>query len=244
MTVYDAAALCAALVLAGLHIAAASGRSRLSGMWHSGTLSAAAGVSVAYVFVRILPELAEAEESIGEDPYALLPSFERRVYLLALVGMATAYAVEQLSRRSRREMMASHGVDITARGAQLLSFGSYTVFNVLAGYVLVRGFEEIVPMVLFAVAMALHYVVVDHVLTEHHKHAYQREGRWVLAMAILLGYVGGMATSVAPEAVAVLVAFLAGGVIMNVLHNELSEERQIVPFVGAALGYSALLLVL
>jgi hypothetical protein len=32
-------------------------------------------------------------------------------------------------------------------------------------------------------AMALHFVVNDHGLREHHKEAYLRRGRWILAAA-------------------------------------------------------------
>ncbi len=47
---------------------------------------------------------------------------------------------------------------------------------------------------LFFVAMALHFVVNDHGLREHHKEAYLRTGRWVLAAAVVLGWVVALLT--------------------------------------------------
>jgi len=101
------------------------------------------------------------------------------------------------------------------------------VYNALIGYLflhrLAAGLED---LLLFFVTMALHFVVNDHGLREHHKDAYLRKGRWVLAAAVVLGWVVGLLTEIPEVAIAVLTAFLAGGVIMNVLKEELPEERE------------------
>jgi hypothetical protein len=119
-------------------------------------------------------------------------------------------------------------------------------YTTLIGYLffhrLAAGLED---LLLFFVAMALHFVVNDHVLREHHKDAYLRKGRWVLAAAVVLGWVG-LLTEIPKVAIAVLTAFLAGGVIMNVLKEELPEERES-RFWAFALGaafYTVILLAL
>ena len=121
------------------------------------------------------------------------------------------------------------------------------VYNALIGYLflhrLASGLED---LLLFFVAMALHFVVNDHGLREHHKDAYLRKGRWVLAAAVVLGWVVGLLTKIPEVAIAVLTAFLAGGVIMNVLKEELPEERES-RFWAFALGaafYTVILLAL
>ena len=120
------------------------------------------------------------------------------------------------------------------------------VYTTLIGYLffhrLAAGLED---LLLFFVAMALHFVVNDHGLREHHKDAYLRKGRWVLAAAIVLGCVR-LLTEIPEVAIAVLTAFLAGGVIMNVLKEELPEERES-RFWAFALGaafYTVILLAL
>jgi hypothetical protein len=121
------------------------------------------------------------------------------------------------------------------------------VYTTLIGYLffhrLAAGLED---LLLFFVAMALHFVVNDHGLREHHKDAYLRRGRWVLAAAVVLGWVVGLLTEIPEVAIAVLTAFLAGGVIMNVLKEELPEERES-RFWAFALGaafYTVILLAL
>ena len=101
------------------------------------------------------------------------------------------------------------------------------VYTALIGYLflhrLAAGLED---LLLFFVAMALHFVVNDHRLREHHKDAYLRKGHWVLTAAVVLGWEVGLLTKIPEVAIAVLTAFLAGSVIMNVLKEELPEERE------------------
>ena len=107
---------------------------------------------------------------------------------------------------------------------------------------LATGFEA---LVLFAFAMALHFVFNDYGLREEHKGLYTRVGRWVISAAVLLGWAIGLAVEIPEAAVATLTAFLGGGVIMNVLKEELPEERQsrFWAFAVGATAYAALLLI-
>ncbi|WP_290883701.1 hypothetical protein [Fischerella sp.] len=77
-------------------------------------------------------------------------------------------------------------------------------------------------------------------------HVYDRIGRWILAAAIIIGWVLGSSTEIDQAAIAVLFAFLAGGVVLNVLKEELPEEREsrFWAFVLGAAIYTALLLAL
>jgi zinc transporter ZupT len=68
--------------------------------------------------------------------------------------------------------------------------------------------------------------------------------RWILAGAVLGGWALGVAVELPEEAIAVLFAFLAGGIVLNVLKEELPEEREsrFLPFLLGSAGYAALLL--
>lgn len=94
---------------------------------------------------------------------------------------------------------------------------------------------------LFALAMALRFVVNDYGLRRDHKGAYDRVGRWLISAAVLLGWAVGVAAEVPEAAVAALTAFLAGGVIMNVLREE--RRSRFWAFAVGAAAYAALLLV-
>lgn len=208
-------------------------------------LSAAGGVAVAYVFLHLLPELAAHQQSFDE---ALGPGGEEGeawVYLVALAGLAAFYGLERMVRASRGRSRESGGPDRAEEGVFWIHIGSFGLYNLLIGYLLLHR-EEAGPwsLAVYVVAMALHFVTNDFGLREDHKEAYDRRGRWVLAGAVLLGWLLGAALTLPDLAIGVLFALLGGGVVLNVLKEELPEERQsrFGAFALGAAGYAALLL--
>ncbi len=126
-----------------------------------------------------------------------------------------------------------------------IHLGSYAVYNVLIGYLLLHREEtDLRGLLIYAAAMGLHFVVNDQGLREHHGAAYDRVGRWLLAGAPILGWLLGLAVEVPPLALAALFAFLAGGVVLNVLKEELPEDREsrFSAFAAGTAAYALLLL--
>ena len=204
-------------------------------------LSMAGGVAVAYVFIHILPEIQNAGETI-ERSESLLIQFENHVYLIALIGLAVFYGLERFVRtRKARELDEDGEPD----GVFWLHIGSFAIYNALIGYLLLhRENPGVVSLATFFVAMALHFFVNDYGLREYHGQAYHRFGRWVLAAAVILGLFIGYVVELADLLLSVLFAFLAGGVILNVMKEELPSGRQsrFWPFAAGAVGYTILLL--
>jgi hypothetical protein len=235
-------AFAAAAVLALVHLSGGALRF-LEGVPRSGWLSAFAGISVAYVFVHLLPELASGQAAVEEDGEPLR-FLEEHVYLMALLGLAIFYGVESHSLRSRLAQRDAGRQDRTAGGAFWLSMASFALYNAIVGYLLLRGeLEEASELALFTLALAVHFVINDFGLREHHKDAYTRVGRWILAFAVLAGWLVGVVAGVPERAIALIIGFIAGGVILNVMKEEVPGERQarFLPFVVAAAAYAALL---
>ncbi|MBE9128384.1 MULTISPECIES: hypothetical protein [unclassified Coleofasciculus] len=208
-------------------------------------LSIAGGASVAYVFIHIFPELSSGQTVIEQANHPLVGFLEHHVYLLALLGFAVFYGLERIAKESRQQNREAGGGDTTTREVFWLHIASFAIYNLLIGYLLLHREEPgLHSLVFFFLAMALHFVVNDYGLREHHKKIYRHIGRWILAAAVLLGWGIGRATEVDEAAIALFFAFLAGGVILNVLKEELPEERDS-RFWAFALGagvYTALLL--
>ena len=237
------AALGAAAVLAVVHLLAGHLRF-LAGTPRSVWLSAAGGVSVAYVFLHLLPELASGQDEVEPGGAGVVGFLEHHVYIVALLGLALFYGVDRYSLASRRSRHRELGEDKTGAGAFWLSTASFAVYNVVVGYVLVREeTETATSLVLFATALGVHFVINDFGLREHHKEDYDHVARWVFAAAVLAGWMIGSLTEVPGAALALIIAVLAGGFILNVFKEELPGERQarFVPFVAGLVAYSALL---
>lgn len=208
-------------------------------------LSAAGGISVAYVFVHIFPELAEIQEQIQGSASAL-SWLEHHAYLVSLIGLASLYGVEQAAKRSGRRHQRDNRPDDTPPLALFwVHIGSFALYNALVGYLLVHR-EEPEPrgLLVYAVAMTVHFVVNDFGLQRHHRADYHARARWALAAAPVAGWLLGLSTTLSETATGALYGLLAGGVILNVLKEELPEERRsrFAPFALAAGAYAAILL--
>jgi hypothetical protein len=199
--------------------------------------SAASGISVAYVLVILLPELSEGQQALTEAGPDV--GIEEHAYLLALLGLVVFYGLERHTTESRRS--APEGA--SGSGAFRLSIGGFAIYNALIGYLLHDrgGFAD---TALFAVAMAVHFAVNDVALWTHHQEPYRRIGRWILSAAVLVGSLTRVLFDVEEAVVASVLAFVAGGVILNVLKEELppTSEGRFVPFASGALVFTVLLL--
>ena len=95
----ELATLLTVLALAIVHLYAGT-TAALGRRWGSRALSAASGISVAYVFLDLLPSLAEKQVLI--DRVGWFSGLDRHIYVLALVGLTVSLWVETASRESRR----------------------------------------------------------------------------------------------------------------------------------------------
>jgi hypothetical protein len=234
----------------------------LDGVPRSRALSFSGGVSVAYVFVHLFPEVNAAGADIAESELGPLVLFaEHHVYLVALAGFVLFYGLERVAQEvgdgsddssGDGAVEGDSGDGAGAAGATdfdadvfWLHVGSFGAYNALVGYLLFHREETgLAGLLFFFVAMALHFVVNDHGLREHHGSLYHRRGRWVLAATVLVGAAAGLLVAVPEGVLAVLFAFLAGSIVLNVIKEELPEEREsrFPAFAAGTAGYTALLL--
>lgn len=218
----------------GVHLVA--GRARhLARDWRDATLAVASGIAVAYVFVQLLPQVAEHEDALaaaaGRAP-------GRNAYVVTLVGVLVYLGVDWASRRTR-----AGGAD-GGHAVYVFSMVSYAVFNLLLGYVIGnRSGTDVGSLALFTVAMGVYFYVNDHALAARHSENLYLVGRWVLSAAIAGGWLAGLVVEVHAALVGLMVAFLGGGVIVRVIRNEAVGIENLTAFVAGAVGYALLILV-
>jgi hypothetical protein len=209
-------------------------------------VSAAAGVSVAYIFIDVLPELGARQEAfLGTIAGRVLLFPQFRGYLAALAGFVVFYGLERMVLAARTEALDlghRHGEGERTFRLHLAGFAAYSA---LIGYLLVERAEEgSLSLSLYALAMALHFFVTDHSLAKEHGARYLAVGRWVLAAAVLIGWVIGLLAPLPVGVMVVLFGFIAGGVVINSVKGELPEEGEgrFWPFFIGAAGYALLLM--
>ena len=230
------ASLAALFTLVAVHLWA--GRLRfIDVIPRSRFLSLAGGISVAYVFLRILPELGLTQLRLGHEVGEVLHVPRHPIYLVALAGLVVFYGLERLADASRQEQRVETGENCPSATVFWISIASFSVVNFAVGYLLVgRGTVGTLRMALFCLAMALWFVVNDYGLRIEYQSRYRRVGRWILSLAVSAGWLMGVSSLIPETAVSLALAFVAGGIVMNVLKEELPREREsrFRPLFGAA----------
>jgi hypothetical protein len=207
-------------------------------------ISAAAGVSVAYVFVDVLPELAEQNRVIVAAAGSAALFAEQRIYMLALLSFVILYGLQHmvLSSREARRSAVEDG-----RGRDRvywLHLAGFALYSALIGYLLVeRADRGIAALIVYALAMAIHLLIVNHTLAKEHGGAYRGGGHWWLAAGVIAGWAAGALMPLSDIAFARVFALLAGGVVITSIGAELPGDREgrFWPFCVGAVAFALLL---
>lgn len=204
-------------------------------------LSFAGGIAVSYVFVHLLPDLHTHQQVLEKKAQnGLLRFIENHAYLMALMGLALFYGLEEVVSQStkKKETKASSGVF-------WLHVGVFFFYNMLIGYLLIQEtFDQVLGMLFYFLALSVHFMTIDQSMREAHQHVYDQYGRWILIFAVLVGWALGAVTELKEAAVSTMLAFLSGALILNVLKEELPKESEssFGAFAAGLIIYSALLL--
>lgn len=193
------------------------------------------GVAISYVFINLLPKLGKNNLFVQKTLEGVFPYFERHVFVMALLGFLLFYSLDRAPAAARKKRKF------------WISIASYALFNFLVGYAISdENDPEVQPVALFTFAMALHYFTNDYSLSDSYGKEYTKKGKWVLILSLFIGWFVGLATDLPDVAVALVSAFIGGGVIMNVIRHELPKQKpnSLSTFLLATAGYTALLLAL
>lgn len=224
--------LAGVVVLAAVHLAA--GALHQGALKRPAWLSAASGVAIAYVFLGLLPDLAESQARwLEATPHRPLPWLTHQVYLAALLGLLAYFA------------LARAGAGSESRSRFWLELGSFAVYNLVIG-ILGSQLRSWPAIVIAVIAYGAHMLVNDYGLHRRYTQLYAGPGRWTLAIAIVFGWVLGALLPVSQLVAVLLIGVVAGGILLNSLREEAPEpgSDKLIPFVSGALVYAALLVAL
>jgi zinc transporter ZupT len=219
------------------------GRIDLATIPRSRWLSLAGGISVTYIFLHVLPEFAEYQVVFRDE--GALGWLEHHVYSFALLGLVAFYALERAAKRSSQSDREPHN-DRPEEPDSIfwVHILSFSVYNFIIGYLLPRGESQGgLELLYYTVAMTFHFVVNDYSLHDHYQKLYRHRGRYIVTAALAVGWGVGLLAELPEIYLAAIFSFVAGGVIMNVLKEELPEERRssLSAFVGGVAIYAVLL---
>ncbi len=220
---------------------------KLTGLPRSKWLSVAGGISVTYIFLQAFPELHEFQQEMNhKDLFAIGKIRELEIYLVGLLGLTFFYGLENLtskSKESKRE--PKEGEPEKNIGMFWIHISSFAVYNFIIGYLLLNREDiSIVAMITYAIAMSFHLIVTDHSLESHFSIYYRKRGRWILVTSLIAGWLISVITTIPQVYVGIIFSFIAGGIIMNVMKEELPKEREsnLGAFIVGVIFYGAVLI--
>jgi hypothetical protein len=204
------------------------------------------GLTVAYVFVDLIPEVEKVRSFLlantPDMPHVL---GGRIVYVALMVGFVVFYGLQRIvmgaevdeDPRAKVKSLANFRVRLALNGWYV----GFICYCLTTNLLKTTG-----QLAYFTVAMGLHFVVIGNSLYKVYGERYDRVGVWVLGACALAGWGIDLFYQFPGALVAISTAFLFGGVIVNALILELIEEREgrLFPFFLGAAGYAALLLVM
>jgi hypothetical protein len=210
-------------------------------------LSFAAGISVSYTFVHVLPALhaiRELQRQSTTDFKMVFPEYS--VYLWTMVGFLVFYGLETMAAIPRGSLEAGAGGGGAAPGQRWVHIGGFALYAWLLTYLMVWTGKSSLALGLYAVAMGMHIFPIACNLRSHYQEVYDRRGAFLPALASLAGWASALTLDIPRPGVLNLVAFVAGGVVVNATIAELPEEKEgrYWYFLAGAVVYTALLLIL
>jgi hypothetical protein len=206
----------------------------------SSIISFAAGMSTAYVFVHLMPELSEVRHAFASSVSRVLPLEGMSIFFVALIGFIAFYGLEHLRVIMERARTSGH-----TSMAFKLHVGSFSAYVWLTSYLLVDGLTETTSSILlYALAIAFHFLTIDRTMRAEHGDAYKHRGRYWLAAMCGIGWASGLLVPLPRPVLAMLVAFISGAIITNSAIAELPShgEGRFVSFLIGGILYGLVLL--
>lgn len=208
-------------------------------------MSFVSGGSIAYVFLHLVPELTHYQEvAEGAQLPVWMEDLDYVTYLATLAGIVFFYGINQLNEKSQEKNEREKNITRPSRPVFALEIFGFSLYNILIGYLLIDLSGENAPdYLIYFIVFSFHFIANNRVLHLTHEDLYTNIGRWVLAFSVLTGWLIYYLTDTTELNIAFFSAFLTGGVILNILNDELpAEKNSSFPSFVAGLAFITVLL--
>ncbi|MBT8468507.1 MAG: hypothetical protein KJN97_07140 [Deltaproteobacteria bacterium] len=184
------------------------------------------GLSVAYVFLHLIPSLDAADGDVGH-----------RIYFVALLGFVVFYGLDVMSQPPKH----THPTKYHAYLAVFFLYDALLAFTL--GVQLPP--TPTLPLV-FAVSLALDVIDTDLELQEEYGARFVELGRWVLLGGVAAGYVLNLVRRPHPLVIDILTAALAGFMMFHTFKSlfPVSRNKKFAWFLAGLLTFWLLHLLL
>jgi len=188
-------------------------------------LSFGGGISVSFVFMNLLPELQHWQIKLEGSHLGFKFLEGQLLYVLMMLGVLAFYTLEKgiIHFKERQEPEEQAVED----GVYFWHLGIFAIYNATFGYFILENQEmRALESPLVFSAVVFHFVTNDYAMQNHHEKAYQKSGRWVMGGAVMLGSLLAYFIKLEDFLMAAVFAFFTGGIIINILKEEMHEGKE------------------
>jgi len=202
------------------------------------------GISLAYVFFHLIPTVRSYELEVMRYFQINAVNASHVISGTILMGIIIFYFLEVALKSTRLRMIRfiHHST-----GLFWATIGSYFLYNFIVGFLLAtHHFKSPATALFYLLAIGFHFLTNDWVLRQHFKVLYDQYGLKLLVIAVLSGFILGTNIHVPHLAIGLLEAFVAGGLTLNAIKDELPacSGTGLTSFMVGLSLYSLLLLAL
>ncbi len=177
------------------------------------------GVAIAYVFLILFPEVEHSREWYGAS-----------IYVVTVISLLVFYALEillsNMTSASDHGEHTEHGGHNTARFwfhiAIIWFYTWLVVFTVPE-----EAADNLVYVLAGSATIGVHLLYKDYVLRGHYDSRFEQAGRFVLTLAPLAGWASHQLVKPTDGLLELLIAVLAGILILSVFQEELPPVEKI-----------------
>lgn len=209
-------------------------------------VSFGAGVSVAYVFIHVFPEIGIFQQQIlgHSDHHQNTRFLTQPLYLAALGGLFFLYILDTIEVNfgdKEKHILKRHKY---SKLFFIIKAFLYLLYNIMIAYIITqRPGEGLINILLISVGLLMHFIIFNIKFYEVYGDLYHKFIRWISTTGLLLGWIFAISFSI-PKVIEVTIFSFIGGIITYVaLKNELEHTKNKAPFhfLAGALIYSIVL---
>jgi len=198
--------------------------SRLSTYKQKIITSIGGGISLSYVFLHLMPELAtssfEKSKYLINDNYIINPKiFEFSIFFVAFLGLLCLFLVDTLCETSNKKPQISFNLHLFYNFAVNFIY-SFTLSEIVK--------EGLIYSILFTLTLSSHIFASDRIIIERHEKLYKRKYKWYGFFAIYLGLLSSLFFNIQNSLFSdYALAFFSGGILLNAFLEELPKKSLI-----------------
>ena len=191
-------------------------------------LGVSAGTALAYVFAYLLPKLALIQDKLAPPADASEWFMQQHVYLLALAGLITYYGLTRITIAADSSPVTDGKVFFNRR--VFLQLVGYSLYSAQLGYLVTELSQPgIASYALVMVILCFHLMGIDHHLHRAFPIAYLKLLRYAYTVALFCGWLAGITTANVGMFIMLTTTFVAGGIIISALREELPNDNESQP---------------